>query len=114
MQEESTSTLPPEDEEIGSVTMLPPYIPSMLDDAPKVRISKNARFPLVPPSIPKGVWVTRNILPNLKKMTFIVHGYENFHSPSSDEMGKRIGERRFTVIDVHVTFWSQYRGECMC
>ena len=53
--------------------MLSPYIPPIIDDAPKVRIPKNARCPLVALLVPKGVQATQDILPHLKNMTFVNH-----------------------------------------
>ena len=69
---------PSKDEETRFATILPPYTPLRSDDVPKVRIPNNAMFPLVAPKIPKGVWVMQNMLPNIKKMTFIDHDIHKF------------------------------------
>ena len=62
----------------GSMTILLGYIPPRKDDATEIKIPKNARCQLVAPTIPKVVWVTQNILANLKKMTFVDHDLQKF------------------------------------
>ena len=45
---------PLEVEEPGSVSMMPDYVPPRLADAPKIRISKNARYRMEEPNVSKG------------------------------------------------------------
>ena len=61
------------------------YISPKKEDAPKIRIMKNARCPLVAPTVPKRVWVTQNILPNLKKMSFIDHDLRKIPEMAMDK-----------------------------
>ena len=58
--------------------MLPDYFPPILGDGPKIRILKNARYQLVAPTILKGVRIPTNIIPNLKRMTFVYHNLRKF------------------------------------
>ena len=58
--------------------MFPGYISPRKDKAPHVTISKNAKYPLVKPTIPKGVHVADEILPNLKKMGIVDHDMLKF------------------------------------
>ena len=57
-------------EALGSDSMstLLGYIQPRKDDAPPIVIRKNSKYPLVNPAIPKGVHVSGNIVPNLKKL----------------------------------------------
>ena len=58
--------------------MLPDYVPPITTYTPKVRLGKNVKYPLVAPTIPKGVQVTMDILPNLQKMGFVDHDLHKF------------------------------------
>ena len=58
--------------------MLRPYVPPRRSDAPKIRVPKNASYPLVAPTASKGVQVSQNIMPNLKKLTFVDHDIRKF------------------------------------
>ena len=64
---------PLEDNLARSASMLLDYVPPRPADAPKVRLGKKQKYQLVVPAVPKGVWVTMNIVPYLKKMIFIDH-----------------------------------------
>ena len=58
--------------------MLPNYVLPKPVDAPKVRLEKNAKYPLVAPTISKGVRVTTHILPRLQNMSFVDHNLHKF------------------------------------
>ena len=62
----------------GSATVLPSYIPPRRDDAPNITIHKNSKYHLVKPVIPPGVYVTIDIMPNLKKLTFTNRNLRKF------------------------------------
>ena len=49
-------------------TIFPSYILPWKDDAPNVVIHKNSKYMWVNPTIPRGVHVTVDIIPNLKKL----------------------------------------------
>ena len=53
--------------------MLQDYVLLRTTDAPKVKIGKNVRYPLVASAVPKGVRVMTNIIPNIQKMGFVDH-----------------------------------------
>ena len=57
----------------GLETMFREYIPPRTEEAPHVTISKNSKYTLVKPTIPKEVHVMANILMNLKSMGFVDH-----------------------------------------
>ena len=58
--------------------MLPYYVPPRTSNATKVRLNKNEKYQLVSPSIPKGVRVISNIIPNLQNMSFDDHDLRRF------------------------------------
>ena len=58
--------------------MLLDYAPPKPDDAPKIIINKNARYPLVELNVQKGVQVMKNILPNMK-----INEYKRASTPMS-------------------------------
>ena len=58
--------------------MLLDYVLPRLVDVPKIIIIRNGRYLLIAPTILKGVQVTANIIPNLKKMTFVDHDLQKF------------------------------------
>lgn len=61
-----------------SASMFPYYVPLRMFDAPKGKIGKNEKYPLVVPIIQKGLQVTENIIPNLQKMGFVNHDLHKF------------------------------------
>ena len=62
----------------GSTNLLHDYVPPSPIEKPKVTVGKNARYQLVRMTIPKGVHVMMDIIPNLKNMRFIDHHLQNF------------------------------------
>ena len=61
------------EKESGSMTMFPLYVPPRWFDVPRIRVLKNAQYPLVAPTVLEGVQVWQKILLNLKKLTFVDH-----------------------------------------
>ena len=49
------------------------YIPLQKDDALHVQIKKKSKYVLVEKVIPKGIHVSGNIMPNLKKLSLFDH-----------------------------------------
>ena len=84
-KKKAPATAPLQDGDTWSATMLPPYNILRTNDTPKIRITNNARFPLVSYSVPTRVRVMHSIHPNLKKMIFVDHDRWKFPDLEMDK-----------------------------
>ena len=64
---------PPEEEDPKTRNLMPHYIVPRCTDAPRVMIPKKEWAPLIVPLVPKGVKVLQDIMPNLRKLSFVDH-----------------------------------------
>ena len=53
--------------------LMPHYIPPRRTDAPRITVLEKKAAPLIVPLVPKGVKVLKDIIPNLRKLSFDDH-----------------------------------------
>ena len=101
------TTPPSEDEATWSSPMLLNYVPLRPSKAPNVTIGKSVKYQLVSLSIPKGIRVTTNIIPNLNKLEFIDHDLHNFLELSMERYMATIREMKDVLIHIVLMEWDR-------